>query len=147
MWKTAFFGLIGVLVLVLVGSAAYFFGQGKIKVSVFPSSPEPSLGETPVPTVNEVAAIKQALYLKFKADATKLDVSVNKIEGNYATGNVKDVGSEVGGGYFLAAKVSGNWVIVHDGQASPTCSQLAPYDFPVSIVPECLDESGRVVAR
>ena len=147
-WKTAFISLVGIIVLAAVGFGAYFFGQGKINTSVFPTiSSSPTFSATPVPTMNDESAIKQAVYVKFDSNATKLDVKVNKIEGNYATGNIKDVGSEVGGGYFLAAKVSGNWIIVHDGQASPTCSKLAPYDFPVTMVPECLDASGNVVKR
>mgnify|MGYP001595779667 CR=1 FL=1 len=148
MYKTAFFGLVGIVILALVGGAAYFFGQGKINVSISPtSSPEATFLGTPVPTTDDQAAIKQAVYTKFNSDATKLNVTVSKIDGKYATGGIVDVGSEVGGGYFLAAKWQGNWVIVHDGQAQPTCAQIAPYDFPVTMVPECLNASGKVVKR
>jgi hypothetical protein len=148
MYKTAFFGLIAIIVLALIGGAAYLFGQGKINISVSPtSSPQATIQGTPAPTVDDQAAIKQAVYTKFGSDATKLNVTVSKIEGNYATGGIVDVGSEVGGGYFLAAKWQGNWVIVHDGQAHPTCAQIAPYNFPVSMVAECLDATGKVVKR
>ena len=148
MYKTAFFGLIAIIVLALIGGAAYFFGQGKINVSISPtSSPQATLEGSPIPTMDDQAAIKQAVYTKFSSDATKLNVTVSKIDGNYATGGIVDVGSEVGGGYFIAAKWQGNWVIVHDGQAQPTCSQIAPYNFPVSMVAECLDATGKVVKR
>ena len=148
MWKTAFISLIGIIVLAAVGFGAYFFGQGKISTSVFPTiSSSPTFSATPAPTVDDESAIKQAVYTKFNSDATKLNVTVSKIDGNYATGGIVDVGSEVGGGYFLAAKWQGNWVIVYDGQAHPTCAQIAPYNFPVTMVAECLDASGKVVKR
>ena len=148
MWKIAFISLVGIIVVVGIGLGAYFFGQGKIGISVSPTnSPEATMLGTPSPTVDEAAAIKQAVYTKFSSDATKLNVTVSKIDGNYATGGIVDVGSEVGGGYFIAAKWQGNWVIVHDGQAQPTCSQIAPYNFPVSMVAECLDATGKVVKR
>ena len=148
MWKTAFISLVGIIVLAAVGFGAYFFGQGKINVSISPtSSPEATFLGTPVPTMDNQAAIKQAVYTKFNSDASKLNVTVSKIDGNYATGGIVDVGSEVGGGYFIAAKWQGNWVIVHDGQAHPTCAQIAPYNFPVTMVAECLNASGKVVKR
>jgi len=36
------------------------------------------------------------------------------------------------GGYFLAAKEAGAWVIVYDGQATPSCAEIAfdGYGYP-----------------
>lgn len=49
------------------------------------------------------------------------------------------------GGYFLAAREGENWVIIYDGQATPECESVAPYDFPTDMVPECLDAVGNLV--
>jgi hypothetical protein len=58
----------------------------------------------------------------------------------YATGGLP-------GAYFLAAKQDGVWVIVYDGQATPACGEIAPYNFPVDMVPECLDARNNLVIR
>jgi hypothetical protein len=43
----------------------------------------------------------------------------------------------VDNGYFLAAKVDGEWIYVDGGQAMPNCSEVARYAFPASMVLEC----------
>lgn len=118
------------------------------KVSI--QLPTPTAQQTAVPTakpVDETQSIINAVYKKFNSDEEKLDVSVNKIMGDYATGNVKEKTSEVGGGYFLAAKAGGKWIVVYDGQSTPTCQQLVSYNFPSTMVPECLGEGGKLIKR
>lgn len=90
--------------------------------------------------------IKEAMYKKINSDETKTLVTVSKIEGDYAKGGASPIGG-ARGAYFIAAKVSGNWAIVYDGQAMPYCSQIAPYNFPKTMVPECWDAKGVVVTR
>ncbi len=51
------------------------------------------------------------------------------------------------GGYFLAAREGSTWVIVYDGQATPSCAEITPYNFPVDMVPECLDAENNLVVR
>lgn len=106
-----------------------------------PPSPSPQFSE------DDAKAIKLALAAKLGTTEANLDVGVTQKDAKHAKGNVKEKTSEVGGGYFLAAKVDGQWVIVYDGQATPNCNQVNPYDFSTDMVPECLDSSGKVVAR
>ena len=49
------------------------------------------------------------------------------------------------GGWWLAAKTSGEWVIVADGNGTVLCSDIEDYDFPVSMVPECWDETTQTL--
>ena len=95
---------------------------------------------------NEDNLIKQAIYQKTGLNEATADIAVNQNTGTYATGNIKEK-EAVGGAYWLAAKKDGQWVAVYDGQAYPTCAQIAPYNFPISMVPACLDSSNNVVSR
>ena len=97
--------------------------------------------------VDETAAIKKAVALKSAEAEANLDISISKIEGNFAKGSSNLKGEETGGGYFLATKVNGEWVVVHSGQDNPPCSAVNPYNFPATLAPECLDSNGNVVAR
>lgn len=118
-------------------------------VVVEQSITSPALSPTPSPVFAEddEKAIKAALAAKLGTSENNLDVGVTQKDAKHAKGNVKEKTSEVGGGYWLAAKVDSQWIIVYDGQATPTCSQIAPYNFPTAMVPECLDANGKVVTR
>ena len=157
-WKVGFFTL---LILFIVGGsifAWYFLVKSKTPASTPPSgggpvfSPtptvtiKPTVALTPTPTVDETSLIKQAVYKKTGLDETQAEVTINKNTGKHATGNIKEF-EAVGGAYWLAAKTSSGWVCVYDGQSQPTCEQIAPYNFPKDMVPECLDEDGKVVER
>ena len=107
----------------------------------------PSPTPSPQFTEDDAKAIKAALSAKLGTSDDNLDVQITQKDAKHTKGNVKEKTSEVGGGYFLAAKTESGWVIVYDGQATPTCAQIAPYNFPSEMVPECLDSSGKVVAR
>ena len=98
-------------------------------------------------TEDDAKAVKAALLAKLGTSDDNLDVQITQKDAKHAKGNVKEKTSEVGGGYFLASRVDGQWVIVYDGQATPNCNQVNPYDFSTNMVPECLDSSGKVVAR
>ena len=95
----------------------------------------------------DAKAIKAALSSKLGISEENLNFSVSQKTATNAKGNVREKTSEVGGGYWLAAKTDSGWQIVYDGQSTPTCSQIAPYNFPTSMVPECLNSSGNVVQR
>lgn len=107
-------------------------------------SPTPTEGVAPE---GEDDLIKQAVIDMGGFAASKVEVTIGENTGTHAKGGVKEVGSEVGGGYFIAAKKDGKWVGVYSGQANPTCEQIEPYDFPTDMVEECLDENNEVVAR
>lgn len=109
-------------------------------------SPTAAPTTTPLPTADDLSAIREALAIRLGVSSNNLDVSISKNTGEYVKGNVKEKES-VGGGYYLAAKVEGKWVIVYDGQSTPTCKQLESYNFPKDMVPECLNLSGNVITR
>jgi flagellar basal body-associated protein FliL len=109
-------------------------------------TPEEVSTPTPSPTINETRAIEEAVFRKTGLDASQAEVSIEENTGQHATGGIKEF-EAVGGAYWLAAKTTEGWVCVYDGQAHPTCAQIAPYNFPKEMVAECLDESGKVVAR
>lgn len=98
---------------------------------------------TPLPTVNEESllktVIKEAIVAKSNGDGSSLDITVSKIEGNYAQGGASDEG---GGGMWFAAKVNGVWKLVWDGNGVILCTDLTSYpDFPSSMIPGCYDEA------
>lgn len=48
----------------------------------------------------------------------------------------------------LAAKVNGTWKLIWDGNGTISCASIDPYNFPVSMVPECWNETtGKSVKR
>jgi hypothetical protein len=140
-WK---FGFIFLLIVVL-GITGYFaFNYGKA------TNTTEEQGQTLSPTKmvsreDDEELIKKAVYKKFNSNSSKLTVTIQKLEGDYAKGGIKDNEAEAGGGYFLAARKGEVWVIVHDGQASPFCTQLEGYSFPLDMVSECLNSKGSPV--
>ncbi len=98
------------------------------------------------PVSDETQAIQAALIEKTGIEAENLEFAVAQNTGTHAMGTLKHK-DDVGGGYFIAAKVDDWWVIVYDGQATPSCVEIAPYDFPIDMVPECLDENNNLVVR
>lgn len=107
----------------------------------------PTQTKTPEPVVDDTALITKALVVKTGIAADVIDVTVSTKTDKLAKGLVSAKGEETGGGYFLAAKVNGDWVIVFDGQSTPPCSAVNPYNFPASMVPECVDSSDNIVTR
>lgn len=95
---------------------------------------------------DETELIKNAVYAKTGLNKTNAEVTVSFNNGSYAKGGVKEF-SAIGGAYFLAAKTASGWTAVYDGQAQPPCNEINLYNFPASLVPECLDSSGNVVSR
>ncbi len=100
-----------------------------------------------VAVVDDTALITKALVSKTGIAVDKIDVTVSNKVDNFAKGMVSTKGEEIGGGYYLAVKVGNDWTIVYDGQATPDCSVITPYNFPASMVPECLDAGGSLVKR
>jgi hypothetical protein len=101
------------------------------------STPTTELSPTPM---SDTEQIKAALIDHLEVDVDPTTITVSEIEGSLARGGLS-------GGYFLAAKESGTWVIVHDGQANPSCAVIEPYNFSLDWVPECVDQNGDVVQR
>lgn len=142
-WKVGFI-ILFIVVVGVVAFLAYSYGKGKLSLS---TTKDQELTATATPTASvesETQKIIAAVYAKKGFKKSEYTVSVSKIEGNYAIGGIKPTVEDVGGAYFLAAKVNGVWTLIHDGQASPFCSALTGLNFPKDMVPECLNAQGGV---
>ena len=93
-----------------------------------------------VEPTGEEAAIAAAFSAHLGMELDALVVTISEVAGQHAKGGVP-------GGYFLATKEGDRWVIVHDGQTYPPCEAIEAYEFPIEMVPECLDENDNVVTR
>jgi hypothetical protein len=91
------------------------------------------------PSDSDEDAIRAALAAHFEMDESEFyRFEVEENTGMHARGNVDN-------GYFLAAKVDGQWVFVDGGQSAPDCAKVDRYGFPASMVPWC-PEMGTDVA-
>jgi hypothetical protein len=133
----------------IIGLGGYLLGnRGSIKLSYLPASSSPSASSIPSPTATPVAdetemikaAVKLGLIDEHGPNAANMVVTVSKIDGASASGGAIEPGS-VGGGMWLATKVNGNWELIWDGNGTISCQIIAPYNFPISMVPECWDEN------
>jgi hypothetical protein len=88
---------------------------------------------------NEIQ-IGEALASYFEVPFEEFKYTVLQDTGTHAMGHIR-------GGFFLAAKVDENWLIVHHGQGTPQCSLVDQYKFPTEIVAECVDENYNLVIR
>ncbi len=150
------------IVLILLGIAGgYYFGTNyrltlqphtEVATAVPTPSPTqevqvlPSVKSSPAPTVDEtatlIAAVKAGLVAEHGPDAGTLNVTVSKISGNFAQGGAAASG---GGGMWFAAKVSGAWKLAWDGNGMISCASINPYNFPVSMIPECWDNTTQEI--
>jgi hypothetical protein len=95
----------------------------------FPPSMVPECSAAPAP-LSDDDALKESLAAHLGMNVNDLTIVINENTGSYARGGVDN-------GYFLAAKVNGQWQIVADGQGALDCQVLSQYSFPPSMVPEC----------
>ncbi len=117
--------------------------------SVSRISPTESIISTlkPSPTVKEenvLLELQQAFGKKYNRPAEQVEVTIDKKDDQHIAGGVKFSG-EMGGGWFLAYKGVDGWIIVQDGNGTVSCEIIAPYNFPKSLVPECVDKNGNLV--
>lgn len=87
-----------------------------------------------------IAQIKQAFSEKYDHPVSAVNLTISEEYDNHAHGGVNFEG-EIGGGWWLAAKVSGKWILVADGNGTVNCSDIEPYGFSSDMVPECWDEA------
>jgi len=105
-----------------------------------------SLTPSPTPIVEEKSdldQIKEAFAEKYNKVLNDVSAEISENNGTYAKGLVSFTG-EIGGGWWLAYKDS-TWVIVADGNGTVMCSFIEPYDFPMTMVPECWDENTNIL--
>jgi hypothetical protein len=83
------------------------------------------------PIISDEDAIRAALAAHFGMDESEFyHFEVDENTGMHAKGGVDN-------GYFLAAKVDGQWIFVGGGHGAPDCVKVARYGFPASMVPWC----------
>jgi hypothetical protein len=144
-------------VIVFLGATVYYKGlpaflKGQTPVvsqAVVTPSPSPVATSDATQKADEnisiVSAIQAALVAEHGSDAASLNITISKIEGDYAEGAA---GEQGGGGMWFAAKVNGDWKLVWDGNGTIACTDLSPYpNFPKDMIPQCWDASGSPVTR
>lgn len=143
--------------LVFVGATIYYKGLPDFispkGVSVISNEVMPSPTSTPkVSTSSGVleedltAVIKAALIKKYGPNASDINVTVSKTEGEYAKGMATEQG---GGGMWIAARLNGSWTLVWDGNGIIYCTDISPFpEFPKDMVPECWDTTtNKLITR
>lgn len=104
-------------------------------------TPTPFLPQTmTTPIVNDDVAIRAALIERFGVSEDEADIALAANTGLHAKG-------EVGEEYFLAYKEENSWIILYVGLANPPCQAIFSAQFPVEMVPECVDEENNTVIR
>jgi hypothetical protein len=134
-------------VIVFLGATIYYKGLPSFpsynKTPVSTESGVTEVSSSPTPVMDEssaiAAAIKAALIAKHGPNASALNITVSKINGDYAQGGAS---AEGGGAMWFAAKVDGIWKLVWDGNGTISCSDFVSYpDFPKTMLSECWDET------
>ncbi|MFH0750086.1 MAG: hypothetical protein V1917_04225 [Candidatus Gottesmanbacteria bacterium] len=148
-----------IVIAILVGAlcisaAIYFGGQKPTKI---PEVTNPVNGEsqamvetvTPEVTIvveDDLPLITKALIKKTGIAESNISVTISKRIGDYAVGGVIEKDA-VGGAQWFAAKTSGSWVIVHDGQDYPKCSALVGYTFPKEMLDSCWNDTTNTLKQ
>jgi hypothetical protein len=142
--KNTIIGLI--LGLIIAMWAFYLYTQKPASKDEALSLTPTSTISTPIPSIIEVSAeesIKQALADKYNKSLSDVTFTLSKKDATHASGGVIFSG-EIAGAWVLAAKENNQWIIVQDGNGTVSCETVAPYNFPVSMVPECVDQNGKL---
>lgn len=101
----------------------------------------------PSQPLSDEQSIKQALTAQLGWSESQMDFTLTASDGSAAYGTIKQKGQDGGAAWFAAKDASGKWVILHVGQGWPLCRAIQPYNFPVSYIPSCEDDSGTVIDR
>lgn len=114
------------------------------------SVPQTTSVQTPTPMVikSDEEQIKDALVKKHDWDPDDIKITVSENDGQYATGGVGAETPQGGGGIWFAAKMSGVWNIVWDGNGVVMCEDLTNYPkFPVDLIPQCYDSTTNTMVE
>lgn len=147
-------------ILVLLSFGYWFYQEQIVKKTTYLSmsplpTPAKSLEPSSIPVKvatdsseikNDYDLIIEAFSKKYDKPLSAITLTLNKNTGTHAQGGVKFEG-ELSGAWFLCHKGAGGWAIVADGNGTISCSLIEPYDFPVDMVPECVDDEGNLVER
>jgi len=93
-------------------------------------------------------AIKAKLLTKHGQSFEGMEVSVSRVEGDYAQGGARPAEEGAGGGMWFGANVNGDWQLVWDGNGIITCTDLINYpQFPATLIPECWKEGTEEMVK
>lgn len=149
--------LLGFFIGVLLSIAAIVAYKNRqqlgLNIDLSPTpSPQPTVVITATPSVEPDAnlptpkpdqlLLKEALAQKYKLSVNDISIIISQITPNRASGTVSFKGE---GGWFLAAKEKDQWQIVADGNGTVSCDTVVKYNFPKTMVSECLDKNGNLV--
>jgi len=164
-YKTMFFMLLASLAVVAAFAGGVWYQSQQTKVVSLPkeAKPEPkptrkltvvpsTKAEKDLPPMLDLAAlkaqadqaIKAAFAAKYSRPIAEVHSQISAFEPSFAKGGVR-FGDEMGGGWFLAAEVGGEWVIIDDGNGTVSCEKIEPYNFPVNLVSECWSETTQEI--
>lgn len=90
-----------------------------------------------VPDDSANEAIRQLFVAKYPKYAQTISVRIIQGAADFARGSV-GFAPGAPGGIFLAAKVNGQWKLVHDGNGQIPCS-LSSYGFPSEMLSDCAE--------
>lgn len=141
--KNTIIGLI--LGLIIAMWAFYMYTQKSTTPKITQESGGAMVTSTPQnePTaIPDELQIEEALAKKYNLTVEETSLIMKEINPSQAFGTVSFSGE---GGWFLAFKDAGIWKIVADGNGTVSCETVAPYNFPVSMVPECVDKNGKLI--
>lgn len=148
--KFLVFFLTILLAIILAGCGTFEIGiESNAVIEPTPLAATETVSPTPTPTLADPtktpessaeAEIESTLAARLGFAVGELPFEVTQLAENHAKGNYSQH-------YFLAARQDGQWVIVYDGQATPPCSEVDFYDFPIGMVPECLGADNQLVFR
>ena len=152
--------IITILLIIIFSAGAYLYGSGRLTLAPISTpeptfqvetplpttttTPDPASSTTPTPQVSDEDQIREAMATKHNKSVTDTDISINEITANHASGVVKFAG-EIAGGWFLAAKTTGDWQIVADGNGTVICADIDPFNFPTTMAPECWDDTTQTL--
>ncbi|MFA6007610.1 MAG: hypothetical protein WC784_03105 [Candidatus Shapirobacteria bacterium] len=127
--------IIGLILGLIVAMLAFYFYTQR------PSSTNIPLPTTLPTNIDNEALIKAAFAKKYSAPIDQISVKIKEINATQVSG---EVNFSDGGGWFLAVKENNSWKIVADGNGFISCEVVAPYKFPISMLPECVDKNGNI---
>lgn len=151
-YKVGFFLLLGIAVFIAGMQAPKFFQTPSPAPSPTPymmeeASTSPTLAVSPTATpASDIESIRKAMAERHGKVLSDVELEVSKKTTVHAWGSTRFKG-EISGAWFLAYKESTGWIIVDDGNGTISCETITPYNFPASMVPECINASGKLIVR
>lgn len=107
---------------------------------LFPFSMVPSCSDESLNTIDrstyDSLGIQAALVERTGISLEEIEFTIDQNTGLHANGTVSQKGA-LSGAHYLAVKVEGTWIVVHDGQDAPFCVDIEAYNFPSEILPFC----------